>query len=257
VARAVVLLALLVLSVALAVGEPAPFTSDGNTYVEMARAMLERGSWSVDNGLGLVSSRELALEHMLTIRDRLVPKYPPFYPLIAAPFYGAFGIHGLIALNAAALAAALVLFYGLARRLFDPMPSLLAAAALSFATPLFSYAILLDPHLSAVALVLGAIAAALAGGPAHSRNAVALAAGSGALAGLATGVRLQNLVVALVVGWELWRGAERRKRAPAFAAAYAFCLAAISAAATCRSRCSRGPGSPCIAWSGAARTAIG
>jgi len=41
--------------------------SDGNPYVEVARAMAERGSSAAKNGLELVSSRELSLEHMLTI----------------------------------------------------------------------------------------------------------------------------------------------------------------------------------------------
>jgi hypothetical protein len=196
----------LVLGVSLALLAPrATLCVDGNMYLEMARQIWERGSFEVPNGLEVVDSAELWIPQTVRREGRLWAKYPPLYAMVAAPVFGAAGLRGLVALNAASLGLLVLAFYFLAR---DPLGERWAVAgtlALPWCTPLLGYGVVVMPHLLAACSLLWAILLLERGralGPGAQRRIVLLGLAAGLLGGLSAGTRLQNLLpvaVAVVV----------------------------------------------------------
>ncbi len=118
--KVLVLLAFVVVHVAISVVFVAPghFTIDEGVYDLMVRAFVVTGSLEVWNGYEEFASPELVWP-AINLRDGvLVPQYPGVFALLAAPFYWLLGYRGLFLLSALAFAAALVLCFAIAQRLF-------------------------------------------------------------------------------------------------------------------------------------------
>jgi 4-amino-4-deoxy-L-arabinose transferase-like glycosyltransferase len=219
---------------AFCLARPVLLVNDGHMYMEMARSM-RHGSLEVDNGLGLIDSPELWLRHTVKRGLHLYAKYPPFYGLLAALPYAWIGIRGMYLLNAISLALVVPAVYLLARRILGPRRAFAASALFPLVVPVFPYALIELPHLVSVAFVLWAVILwdGSLRAPSGAR-ASWMGAAAGLLAGVATAVRLQVLILAatlLAIGWTHAR--ERRSRSrPAlvsFALALATCLLAVAA----------------------------
>ena len=153
--------AMIVVALALVAGPflaPAgPFIVNGEIYYAMARAMADHGTLHIAANGGVEGAP--ALTRYLSVgRDGLVyPQYPGGYAFVAAPFYMAFGIRGLMLMNALATALSLVLTYAIALRLFDKRTAIWAAGILGAATFVANYAFAIWPHIFALSFWLGAV----------------------------------------------------------------------------------------------------
>ena len=206
---------------------PAPFTVDDNHYLVSALAAAE-GRLTVANTAGLPPSRELLFFDPAGYARRLeatpvAPTVPPLYGWVAAPLTW-LGWRGLVALNALSFAATAALVWWLLARIATARAAALGTAAFVLGSFSLEYAQGPWPHSFSVLLTTAAFAlvlAALAAAPA-SRRALPSLVLAGALAGLATGLRYQNVVIAGCLGLATLAWARPRWRA---AASYAGGLA--------------------------------
>ena len=195
---------------------PAPFTVDDVHYLSSVVALRD-GGWTLPATAGLPPSRELLSfdpgGKFRQVRETPVgPRTPPLYALLALPFSVA-GWRGLVAMNVVGFLASTWLVWALAARVGRRRSTpLVAAGTFLLAGYGLEYAQGLWPHMVAVALVVGAVAAAE-----RSRDPGASAFGwallSGSAAGIAAGVRYQNVVVVLALGLVLALWSRRRGRA--------------------------------------------
>lgn len=176
---------------------PGVFSVDESHYLLAAQAMAERGSFEIDNGYSELRA-ELLLYFYTVIPARLaelgtVSTVPPYHALLAAPLFMIFGLRGLFWLNLLSFAGSVLAVRMLARRLHPGEAfASLAAGAYLVASMSFEYAIGLWPHMLSQALVLWALVVWPAAEDVP--RASARAALSGLLIGVATGVRLQNVL---------------------------------------------------------------
>jgi hypothetical protein len=187
------------------------FTVDENHYLTSVRTQAA-GRLTVPEYDGLSASLELAhfdpapRSRSLGLRSTRVP---PLYAPLAMPFYW-LGWRTLFALNALAWLIAALLVFRLARQhALQPHTPWLAAALFVLGGHSLGYAQALWPHALSICLVCLALWSAAqrrSGGP------LGLALLAGLAAGLAVGVRYQNIVIAgmLALGLVLW--SERRWR---------------------------------------------
>ncbi len=151
---------------------------------------------------------------------------PPLYAPLALPF-SFFGWRGLVALNTLAYLATIIAVFVHARRYAtEPLTPWLAAAAFGLGGYVIEYAQGLWPQ----ALSLGLCAAGVFAAGRCLDGKVHLAAVSGFLLALATGVRYQNTVIlgSVALAIALWSSA-RRKTLPAFLVAALVPLATSAA----------------------------
>lgn len=195
--KVLVLLALVVVHVAVSVVFVAPghFTIDEGVYDLMVRAFVATGSLEVWNGYEEFASPELVWP-AVNLRDgMLVPQYPGVFALLAAPFYWLLGYRGLFLLSALAFAAALVLCFAIAQRLFrDPALSLNACLILALTTFAWEYSQAAWPHaLSMLIVALAVYCAIVALQASDSRASTIAALAAGLTIGLGIGVRLDTV----------------------------------------------------------------
>ncbi|PQA87912.1 ArnT family glycosyltransferase [Hyphococcus luteus] len=190
-------LALVLAAVAFLV-PPMPFITDGAVYAEMAQAMAGHGWLHIAENGGVEGAP--ALQKWLTVvyDGKVYPQYPSGYALIAAPFYLAFGMRGLLLLNALASALALAMTFQLCRRLWnDRAVAFAASALLGGATYLSTYAFAIWPHALALVFYLGAALAAVEGAGAQGRERrLGWMAASGLFIGLGVNIRV-DMILAL------------------------------------------------------------
>jgi hypothetical protein len=189
---------------AFALSRPVLIVNDGHMYFEMARSM-RHGSLEIQNGLDLVNSDELWLKNAVKRGPHVYSKYPPLFAVLAALPVAIFSVPGLYLLNSVAFVLSAIAIHGLARRILTPERALLATLLLPLTLPLFPYMLMELPHLVALAPFLWALLFWDDARQADdARRARLYALGSGLLAGLSFGVRLQNvvfLVPLLGLGW--------------------------------------------------------
>ena len=195
--KVLVLLALVVVHVAISVVFVAPghFTIDEGVYDLMVRAFVSTGGLEVWNGYEEFASPELVWP-TVNVRDGvLVPQYPGVFALLAAPFYWLLGYRGLFLLSALAFAAALVLCFAIAQRLFrDPALSLTACLILALTTFAWEYSQAAWPHaLSMLIVALAVYCAIVALQASDSRASMIAALAAGLTIGLGIGVRLDTV----------------------------------------------------------------
>jgi hypothetical protein len=209
---------------------PGVFTIDEDHYL-VSVAALRHGRLGTPGTEGLPASNELAWfdpqgHSRRVAATPVAPTVPPLYAPLALPF-SYLGFRGLVAINTLAYLVITGLVFGLARRFGrEPWTPWLAAVAFALGGYSVEYAQGLWPHLLTAALILAAFWAVMEareGGPWW------WAVLAGALAGWATGVRYQNLVLAGALGLGVLLWAPRRLRAAlSYAAGLAVPLAASS-----------------------------
>ena len=180
---------------------PGVFTVDDNNYMINVVA-LRQGRVTVANTEGLTPSRELLFfdptpANRIVVSTPVASTAPPLYAPLALPF-SLFGIRGLVALNTLSFLVVIALVFTYTRRNSTHSSApWLAASALAFGAYSIEYAQGIWPHMLSTALCFGSVVAA-------SRVAdcgrVRFSALSGALIGIATGVRYQNFVLVAGIG---------------------------------------------------------
>jgi hypothetical protein len=232
-ARLTLLLVLAGLGIGLLVtAVPGVFIIDEDSYIATV-AGLRRGVLHVPGTEGLPPSPEV-LAFDASPRSRpiastpVVSSSPPLYAPLALPF-SYFGIRGLIALQVLSFVACAWLVFACAARIGSrPATPWLALATFVLASATVEYAQAVWPHMLTAALAMAAVEATSrvrGGAP------LWLAPLAGVAAGLAAGVRYQNLVLAVAIGVTLlWSERSRRWRAlVGFALGLALPLAASGA----------------------------
>ena len=227
---------------------PAVFTVDEDYYLATLVA-LRHGRLTVPGTEGLTPSSELLYfdpqGHSREVTSTPVASTaPPLYAPLALPFSW-LGWRGLVGLNTLAfLAAAVVVFAFTRRHASAPATPWLAVAAFALGGYSLEYAQGVWPHMLAALLCLGAFVLA-----ARVRDGapLAVAFAAGLCAGLAAGVRYQNVALAGCVGlgvaiWAPRRlGAGRRLRRRTRPAAGRVAACSITPGSASGTRSARGP----------------
>jgi len=211
----------LALAVGAALSPAGLFTVDEYFYVRAAEAFAEEGALTFQQfdvegapALDMNFARPAAGE------GRLAPQYPSGYAILAAPFFAAFGIKGLVLLNAVAAAASLWLTHRIACALgADRHAAALAVLVLAVGAYWSTYAYAIWPHMIALAIILAVIDLALASRDGEFR---AIAA-AGLIAGVAQSIRIDMIVLApaIVLWLRLFCDGDTRRRSAIFLASLA------------------------------------
>jgi hypothetical protein len=210
---------------------PGPFSIDESNYIVTVLG-LRHGRLTVPGTEGLPPSRELAyFDPVIYSRPEsptpLPTVAPPLYAPIALPF-AYFGWRGLVLLNTLSfLVIGLLVFRYAQDYATTAQAGWLAVWAFALGAYSLEYAQGVWPHLLSAALTTGA---AYATSRVRSGRAAWTALAAGLLVGMATGVRYQNIVVAVALGVGLlvW-SARRWAVTSAFAAGAALPLAVTAA----------------------------
>jgi len=180
--------------------QPGVFSVDESHYLLATDAFAHRGSFQIENGYERYRTPELLFFYTV-IPDEVdhlgtVSTVPPYHAILAAPYLRLFGLPGMIWLNLICFAATCVAVRRLASRLKADGPFPVVAAAV-FAMGSFSleYALGIWPHALSQTLIAWAIESFLCARESDGKRALLLAGLSGLLASVATGVRLQNIVL--------------------------------------------------------------
>lgn len=200
---------------------PYAFSVDDVVYIEMARAMAERGSLTLDGNSGVEGAPVLTTMFTLAVDGESVPQYPGLYGVIAGPFYALLGVKGLILMNALCCAGVLLLTFRLADLLFgDRRVAWASMALLGAATFLPAYAFAVWPHMLALMLTLFATERALTALREDERPSYLNLALAGLLAGLAFNIRIDAVlgVIALFFWLRLFAAPSKRSVALVFTA---------------------------------------
>ncbi len=197
----------------------APFTVDELFYAQMAAAMAEEGRLAFTQmHLAGVDSVDFGVGQAVA-DGRIAPQYPAGYSLIAAPFYAAFGVNGLVALNALATLAAISLVYRIALRLAheDQDAAQISAVLFAAGSMAVSYALAIWPHMLATAIILFALDQVLRSEGRAARPLIV----AGLALGVACAVRVDAVlaVVAILVWLRAFIGGANRLASVCFVAA--------------------------------------
>lgn len=178
----------------------AAFIIDGGIYADMARAMAENGALHIA-GNGGVEGAPALTKYLTSARDGLVyPQYPSGYALLAAPFYAAFGIHGLMLMNALSFGVCLFLTLRLAGRFYSARIARWAAAIFALASFAPTYIFPIWPHMVSLAFWLGAAFFAAKAADAPDRKSVyGFLLAAGALIGGGVNIRIDAILLAVAV----------------------------------------------------------
>ena len=179
---------------------PGPFIVDGGVYLDMARAMAEDGSLAVAGNGGVAGAPALTKHLTHAVGGAVYPQYPSGYALLAAPFYAALGVHGLMLMNALAFVACAWLTFRITMDLFhDEAVSVGAALIFLLAGFASSYAFSIWPHMVSLTGSLGAVFCAIRGARATPRNAAVWFLATGALIGVGVNIRIDTILVFAVL----------------------------------------------------------
>jgi len=177
-------------------------TDDEIIYVGMIHRFATAGSFVIENGFDVVPAESLRLTFLRPGPHGLVPQYPGGFAVLAAPFYLAAGLQGIIFLNTLATVLTLWLTYRIARALFDDEElALTAALVFGLATFAVDYAFAVWPHATANLFVAAGIYGAVMAvyGNTSSSRWSALA---GVMIGLGVMVRADVILAApVLLGW--------------------------------------------------------
>jgi hypothetical protein len=192
------LLAAAVLLTGLVLYQPGVFTVDESHYLLAAQAMADRGSFRIENGYEQTGEESLLFFYTV-VPDRVdqlgtVSTVPPYHAILAAPFLAIGGLTGLLWVNLLAFAAAAIAVRRLASRIRPEGWFPWGTAALFVAGSCgMEYALGVWPHSLSQSLIAWSLLL-LVSTPDGKRGWV-FALLAGLLGGLATGVRLQNILL--------------------------------------------------------------
>ncbi|MBI5375569.1 MAG: hypothetical protein HZA77_09045 [Candidatus Schekmanbacteria bacterium] len=172
---------------------PSLFSIDDASYFLMAKSFNDSFSYRISNGYEEYKSTVFGVFQPVYYRNAMYAKYPPYYPIVAFPFYRVLGFQGLFLLNIISFAGALYFIYLIAMKLFDDR--LVAARSVylyALSTFAMEYAIGLWPHMLSVFLVMAGMYLFLSYFlPDKGSFSVLIA--SSALLSFSIGIRLLNL----------------------------------------------------------------
>lgn len=179
---------------------PAAFSVDEAIYIDMAHAMATRGALDVTPqnlpaGAPLMAKSDGLVQ---IIGDRAIPQYPGLYGVIAAPFFLAGGVKGLIFLNALCGVFCLWTTHRIARILTDdPWIARTSILILGAASIFPGYVFAIWPHMLALAFVVAGAYATLRAGRSEGRASLVFAGVAGLIFGLGVGVRVDVILAAV------------------------------------------------------------
>ena len=177
-----------------------PFTSDSYVHAEMARAFAESGAFHIADNNGVAGAPALQPISTHALGDIAYPQYPSGYGVVAAPFYAAFGLRGLVILNAISGGLVLALAYRLASKLYNRNIAALSVFILAGATYFFNYAFGIWPHMFSVFLWLAIVVLTL---DAHYddrwRARIIRITAAGLITGFGAAIRVDVILAAPVV----------------------------------------------------------
>ena len=178
------------------------FTIDEALYIDMAYAMAERGSFDItapdipDGSPVPIKSDNL----VRAIDGRAVPQYPGIYALIAAPFFAALGLKGLVFLNALSAVLCLWLTHKIARRLgADAWAARASIVLLGGASIFAGYVFAVWPHALSLSFILAGAYHIAAAGDDHKRPWMS-ALIAGLFFGIGAGIRV-DVILSAVAGF--------------------------------------------------------
>ncbi|MEM8936382.1 MAG: hypothetical protein AAGC77_08255 [Pseudomonadota bacterium] len=195
---------LFLLTIGAFLAPPMTFIIDGAMYLEMARAMAERGSLHIAENGGVEGAPPLWTHLTHVVGDRVYPQYPSGYAFLATPFYSTFGVRGLMLMNALSVFCAVILTYQITIKLYtDRWIAGAASLVFLFATFITTYAFSIWPHGLAIALWLGAVYIGVLGSQTKSgKTQSAYFAAAGALIGIGVNIRLDAvLLLPILILW--------------------------------------------------------
>lgn len=167
------------------VASPGLFNIDEVMIWAGAKAFLETGGFTVENGWTQFRSTDLTLWLLVPGPNGLAPQYPPGSAVLGAPLLAAFGLRGLMLINVAAAIGTLFVLWTLAKRHFGRAGVALAAVALlALCTFWLEYAYAMWPHAVGVLAVTLALLLILEGLEAETPALKAAGAGAAIGAGL-------------------------------------------------------------------------
>ncbi|GJL95339.1 MAG: hypothetical protein DHS20C05_17440 [Hyphococcus sp.] len=175
---------------------PMPFIIDGGIYIDMTRAMAENGALHIAADGGVDGAPPLT-KFLTDPKDGLVyPQYPSGYAFLAAPFYMAFGVHGLILMNTLSAVMCAWLTYQVAKTLYTDETAKYAVIIFAAATFVPNYAFSIWPHMLSLAVSLCAIyCTVLAREEKNQNREIALMLGAGLLIGAAINIRVDTILI--------------------------------------------------------------
>ncbi|MEM9495093.1 MAG: hypothetical protein AAGA09_03745 [Pseudomonadota bacterium] len=197
----------------------APFGIDSAIYYDMARAMADHGALHIASSGKVPGAPPLTKDLTVVHNGMVYPQFPGGYAFIAAPFYKAFGIRGLMAINAIAAGLCLWITYRLTATLLDRAAAIWAASILGAATYIANYAFGIWPHILALAFWLTAAWLALTGVDAvEKRRQFVFCAAAGFLVSVGATVRVDTILAApaIVLWMRLVAAPEEKSPALAF-----------------------------------------
>lgn len=182
---------------------PAPFLIDENNYL-MNLLGLAGGDWVVPGTDGLGGSPALRWFDPWppptdTVSTPIYSTVPPWHALLAEPFLG-LGWRGLVLLNVLGWLLGAWAVHRLVRRVGSERAAVSAALLLLLGTCTVEYAQGVWPQMLSLGLCAAAMAAARDGAEGSGLRPAMWAVGAGVLAGVACGVRYQNVMFAAGVG---------------------------------------------------------
>jgi hypothetical protein len=206
---------------------PGVFTIDENNHIA-AVIGLRHGDFALPGTAGLTPSPELFwFEPWVGGRGKLttpaVSTIPPLYSVIALPF-SVFGLRGLISLNIAAFLFSVLLVFRIATHLATHSETPWIAAFVFFLGAYnVDYALGIWPHMVSVFFCLLAVDRICAHRESPELTSAAIA---GACAGVAAGIRYQNVIFAVLLACTiLFWGKRRAAKVASFALGVAVPLA--------------------------------
>jgi hypothetical protein len=173
------------------------FSIDEAVQQKQIMSLLQAGEFAVSNGYEIYPSPMLTLAVLLPKSGLLMSQYPPFYAVLASPFYWALGLQGLVVLNALAFMASVFFLYRFAMLLSaDRTLAIDACLVFALATYIWEYALGVWPHaVSVFLIVLASYFVVLAGHRATASSRALLSLVGGVTVGLVVGVRLDSIFV--------------------------------------------------------------
>lgn len=220
--------------------DPGTFNVDEIQYLLATQRFAEHRDFLLPNGYAEFPGNLLLFLHpsdlaSLPNQAEMTSFAPPYYPVIAAPFYALAGIQGMFAMTLLCYAAVLMMVPALAARLVDDPIAARRARWIAFAaaiggTYLADYGIAVINHMFNALLLLAAAALhpvlRAKDGDDPRLGACFL---SGLLGGIACGVRVQSVVTAGVLGIGMFMPHRAsRLRVAAWAAGFAVPVAGLS-----------------------------
>lgn len=177
------------------------FLIDDVLYIDMANAMADRASLNItpENMPAGAPTVTISPGLVHVIDGEAVPQYPAGYALLAAPFFALFGVSGLILMNALCAVLSLWLIWRIGLALYEERWIAQTGALLFGLATIFSgYVFAIWPHVTSLAMTLGAALLSIEASGDDSRRRLKILC-AGLLLGAAVNIRVDAIVPAIAI----------------------------------------------------------